>query len=220
MASSKDYKHGMSEQKRICGLMNNYFLRHGYQLCAAETDSITDMNNKIDIIITNAMGEVKEQFDIKSTTNDKKITYTFKDKTGKTSLVYNSDYSVKVAFVFNNSSVLYVADPDRLNRLTHNPKCVNKGLTFVSKRIGGSIEHCDIMVNDSNVDAWDYYKCEQIGDDVYATVNGKKVLCKMINMNGLTKYAFENGSEYINLSKEYLETYVCGGKGKVIDLSL
>lgn len=219
MASFENFTHGMSEQKRICGLMNSYYLRHGHKLCAQESDTITDMSEKVDIIVTNVKGEVVEKFDIKSTKSNDRITYTFMDKNNKTSLVYNGVYNVKVAFVFDGSSVLYIADPERLNKLIHNEKCVKRSLTVVGNRIGSSVTHSNIVVKNSNVDAWDYYNCEEVNGKVYATYRGQKVECKEINMSGVPTIAFENGSEYVQLTRDFLTTHVCGGNGKVIDLN-
>lgn len=100
---------GLKIQNNVFNILKEIFSNNSDIKCEQTlTGSVEDMNDKVDIIITNFKKNIKKEYDVKSAIKyDNKLTYTFINSLGEKSKIYSGDTSIDLIFTFGDCKNIY-----------------------------------------------------------------------------------------------------------------
>lgn len=223
MADNNNIEVGFKAQQRILELMQQQYI--GTEYSAEGSSQYEDQMMKFDIKIKKG-GKVVDKIDVKTNigTSDR-ISYTVINQNGESSKAYKGDTSVRLGFVFNGSSVMYLVDMADFVDYIHSAE-LQAGRTVVKKTQDATSTYPNIITSDNSVmTAWSYYQVHRDdngpleGINYYAVHKNKLVpLYKSYSPStGVRSMYFENGSKYVWVTKDALENMCKHGNGQIID---
>lgn len=100
---------GLSAQHVIYGrFLKKYKELPRYDIQEAPEGSKMDMEDKIDIVEHDTVDNIRTFYDVKSSKNSDKITYTHINGKGEKSKIYSGDFSIDLIFTFDTYTEGYI----------------------------------------------------------------------------------------------------------------
>lgn len=88
-----------------------------YKIQESPEGSSKDMEDKIDITLTDTITNKEYNYDVKSSQYEDKITYTYLNSINQYSKIYNGDYSIDLIFTFKTYNDGYFVHADEFAKL-------------------------------------------------------------------------------------------------------
>lgn len=202
MATEYDKRNGFSAQHKVCEMLNAFYKQKQMNYVAEETDEMTDMLDKIDIVVK--LGDdIVKKYDVKSTTQFSNISYTTLTQQGQHSPTSSAEANInniQLIFMFDseNTDTMYIVNMERFYELL-SKKELHNGRTKLQyeNKDGVIIQYMKTTKTGQTIPATKFYYYDKEKGTAWSYVEHKKKHVDCIeNSSGTKEWSFENTSKY------------------------